>query len=227
MRRPLLPRPAQPALETLPKRRLVQMLEAGETLLAARQSLVEAGSNVTAEVLRGQGDFYEFTHYPDGDVFDPGTGAQYYYHAHRTGHAEHGHFHTFIRRSAGAGRMSAATHLIAVSMDAYGDPSAFFTVNRWVTDESWTPAETLVRLLPRFAVRLPLPHPAVNDWIGALLAAFRPDIEALLSHRDQVIARETEKRDRAAVLEDRRLEVIGRLPIDPQARVARLRALLG
>lgn len=227
MKRPPLPRPAPPALETLPKRRLVQMLEAGEAVLAARQGLVDAGSNVTAEVLRGQGDFYEFTHYPEGDVFDPGTGSQYYYHAHRTGHAEHGHFHTFIRRAASPGRVPAATHLIAISMDAYGDPAAFFTVNRWVTDESWTPADTLVRLLPRFAVRLATPHPAVNHWIGALLAAFRPDIEALLAHRDQVIAREAGKREQAAVLEDRRIEVIGRLPIDPEARVARLRQLLG
>jgi hypothetical protein len=203
------------------------MLEAGETLLQTRELLAATGSNITAEVLRGQGDFYEFSHYPDGDVFDPDTGSQYYYHAHRTGHAEHGHFHTFIRRAAGPGLAPLPTHLVAISMDAYGDPTALFPVNRWVTGETWTPAETLVRLLPRFAVRHAIPHPRVNDWIGALLQAFRPDIEALLAHRDQVIAREAEKRDPAAVLEDRRIEVVGRVLINPDERVARLRGLLG
>jgi len=202
------------------------MLEAGTGLLEARRALLRSGSNVTAEVLRGQGEFYEFAHYPEGDVFDPTSGAQYYYHAHRTGHPEHGHFHTFIRRAAAPGRPPSATHLVAISMDDYGDPVALFTVNRWVTDEDWTPAETLARLLPRFVIRLVEPHPGVNDWIGALLHLFRPDVEALLAHRDQVIAREAEKRDRASVLEDRRIDVIGRLPIDPDARVARLRALL-
>ncbi len=226
MRRPAL-QPAAPDLRALPKRRLSQMLEAGETVLATRDHLAGTGSNVTAEVLRDQGDFYEFTHYPDGDVFDPASGSQYYYHAHRTGHVEHGHFHTFIRRAAGPGRLASTTHLIAISMDAYGDPASLFTVNRWVTDEAWAPAETLIRLLPRFGVRLTQPHPAVNGWIGALLHLFRPDIEALLVHRDRVIGREAERRDRAAVLEDRGIEVIGRLPVDPDARVAELRALLG
>lgn len=39
-------------------------------------------------------------HYPEGDVFDPATHAQYFYHLHPPGERgadEHGHFHTFLR----------------------------------------------------------------------------------------------------------------------------------
>jgi hypothetical protein len=42
----------------------------------------------------------EWRHYPGGDVFDPATHAQYFYHLHPPGGRgadEHGHFHTFLR----------------------------------------------------------------------------------------------------------------------------------
>lgn len=208
---------APPGLADLPRRRLAAMLEAGEAVAAARDRLLDRGSNVVAELLRGQGPFYEFSHYPDGDVSDPATGAQYYYHAHRSAAGEHGHFHTFLRRTD-AGR---PTHLIAISMDEYGEPRALFAVNRWVTDESWVPAPTAIRLLPRFAVAAPKATPAVNAWITGMLRLFRPEIEALLLHRDLVIG--AHGRDKA--LEDKRLETTGRLPVDLDERLAALRRL--
>jgi hypothetical protein len=51
-------------------------------------------------VLRGAGAVAEWTHYPEGDVYDPVSHAQYFYHAHPAGQRparEHGHFHTFLR----------------------------------------------------------------------------------------------------------------------------------
>lgn len=60
-------------------------------------------------------------------VYDRDSQAQYYYHAHREGDLEHGHFHTFIR---------AIAQLIAVSMDAWGQPIGLFVGNRWVTGET-------------------------------------------------------------------------------------------
>ncbi|WP_119420861.1 DUF6969 family protein [Desertibaculum subflavum] len=211
--------PAAPRLAELPKRRLAGMLEAGEAVAAARDRLLDRGSNVVAELLAGQGPFYEFDHYPDGDVFDPVTGAQYYYHAHRSVAGEHGHFHTFLRRAAAG----SPTHLIAVSMDEYGEPRALFAVNRWVTDEAWVPAATAIRLLPRFAVTTALPEPAVNAWITGLLRLFRPEVEALLLHRDRAIEARAGARERA--LEDKGLETTGRLPIDVDERLAALRRL--
>jgi hypothetical protein len=51
-------------------------------------------------LLRGAGGVVEWSHYPQGDVYDPLSHAQYFYHAHppeqRTD-PEHGHFHTFLR----------------------------------------------------------------------------------------------------------------------------------
>lgn len=76
------------------------MAAAGATALDCLRSLGSQGRTVIGEALEGCESFYEWQHYPEGDVYDPETHAQYYYHAHspteRAG-AEHGHFHAFLR----------------------------------------------------------------------------------------------------------------------------------
>ena len=103
----------------------------------------QGGGNVVGELLKGEETFYEWNHYPDGDIYDNETHSQYYYHAHRE--EEHGYFHTFVRHSGmpdgmtpaeitsdeewpkGDGRLS---HLISIPMDPQGLPLALFTTNR-------------------------------------------------------------------------------------------------
>ncbi len=47
--------------------------------------VAKTGGNIVGEALRGQGTFYEWNHYPKGDVYDSETHPQYYYHAHAAG----------------------------------------------------------------------------------------------------------------------------------------------
>jgi hypothetical protein len=61
------------------------MAEAGGRILECYRLLAKGGGNIVGEVLRGQGTFYEFDHYPAGDVHDPETHCQHYYHSHRSG----------------------------------------------------------------------------------------------------------------------------------------------
>ena len=90
--------PDVPALlEPLPRGRLEAMLAAGREIRECCRVLGKVRANVVGEILRDQGPFYEHRHYPKGDVFDAETFSQYYYHAHRAGSGEHGHFHTFLR----------------------------------------------------------------------------------------------------------------------------------
>lgn len=49
-------------------------------VLECHRVLGKAGLNVIGEVLKGQGDFVEFDHYPSDDVFDNESHSQYYYH---------------------------------------------------------------------------------------------------------------------------------------------------
>lgn len=118
--------------------------------------LGKSGSNLVLEALDGA-EFVELEHYPPGDVHDPETHSQFYFHAHPpspTRAPDFGHFHTFLRHGAlpahatpavlpgnAVARETSAvtTHLVAISMDRYGRPTALFTTNRWVTDETVYP----------------------------------------------------------------------------------------
>lgn len=199
------------------------MIAAGREVLECQRALEKAELNLVGEVLRGTGTFYENSHYPEDDVYDCDTHSQYYYHAHRGGMAgEHGHFHTFIRDPQAIARMrpvAAApdsediSHLIAVSMDPYGWPIGLFATNRWVTGERWFSADDTIALARRFRIDHARPSWPLNRWLSAMLVLFEPHIEALLRHRDDVVAERALDRPLEDVLENRDLEVTGYLPI--------------
>lgn len=227
------------------------MARAGRVVLDCTRRLARQGDNVVSPLLSGQGPFYEWNHYPAGDVYDPETHAQYYYHAHPASdplaagrqRAEHGHFHTFLRplsMPAGDGPDPLAeqpapaegdeilSHLIAVAVDAAGEPLRLFTTNRWVTGETWCRAADVIAMVPRFAVRYARPSAATNRWLGALIRLYRPDILSLLRVRDRRLSAWAHRHglDASAVLEDRRLEVVSEQRVSVPARLAELARLL-
>ncbi|MHC8508708.1 MAG: DUF6969 family protein [Rhodospirillales bacterium] len=208
------------------------MAQAGARAAGCARVLAGARGNVVSELLRGQGEFYQWDHYPKGDVYDARTGAQYYYHAHPPGarkdicEGEHGHFHTFVRPKD---ETNAPTHLIAVSMDRRGAPVRLFTANRWVTGETWKNAVEAKRLLAGFRIDTPQPSRPVNEWITAMLALFKPVIEQLLDERDAAVAAWAARHPGMTaedVFEDRRLEVTSYADISFDARVAEITAAL-
>lgn len=226
-------------LNDQPKARLERMLAAGEELLECYRVLSKAGANVVGELLKGEGTFYEWNHYPDGDIYDNETHSQYYYHAHREG--EHGHFHTFVRHSGmpdgmvpventsdeewptGTDRLS---HLIAISMDPQGLPLALFTTNRWVTGENWYAGDDVIRLLDRFEIDHAVPNWATNRWLTAIVGMFYPQIVELVRERDRAIERWTPIEAEMHVFEDRELEITSFLEISPDEQIAQIRAAL-
>ncbi|WP_025166378.1 DUF6969 family protein [Pseudomonas taeanensis] len=206
-----------------------EMLDAAAVIANSYRALSKAGLNIVGEVLKGQEGFFEMNHYPEGDVFDQETHSQYYYHAHRESGVEHGHFHTFLRAPSIPAHLQpvsdplateqwpsgdrAIAHLIAVSMDAWGYPIGLFACNRWVTGETWYPASAVIQMLDSFSIDHAYPSWPVNLWLSAMLKLFRPQIEALLNHRDQVISAWQQSHPGEDVLEDRKLEITGFLPI--------------
>ena len=85
-----------PDLSHLSQEQLIAMREAGLQILECYRVLKKSADNIVGEILRGNEPFIELDHYPPGDIYDPASHSQYYYHAHREG--EHGHFHTFLRQ---------------------------------------------------------------------------------------------------------------------------------
>ena len=211
-------------LGELSKERLEEMAVAGTEAMEVHRVLKSTGDNVVREILKGQGTFYEWNHYPEGDVYDAESHSQYFYHTHAAGLRvrEHGHFHTFLRPKGmpkgirpaplpnlelPKGENDALSHLVGISMHEYGDPICLFTTNRWVTGEVWYGADDVCAMLDRFVIGHARPSWPVNRWIGAMLRLFRPEIVELVHGRDRAVAEWRKKNPGKDVFEDRDLEI--------------------
>jgi hypothetical protein len=163
------------------------------------------------------------------------------------GPAEHGHFHLFLRAEGmprGAlplllpeqaianlptptqaapskrGARDEVGHLIAIALDAAGEPVRLFTTNRWVTGETWYRADDVIRMLDRFTLDTAEPACVVNSWLGAIVRLYQPEIAMLLRDRDKVVMDPKRRRRRVDVFEDSKLEIISSLAIDLDQRLA-------
>lgn len=166
--------------------------------------LAKAGLSVLTEALRDAADIEAWSHYPPGDVFDPESGAQWFYHCHPEPEGgEHGHFHCFVRPQ---GREGPIHHLAAIGVDPHGRLTRLFTVNGWVVGDDWLDAEGTVALLPRFDVQMPRPSYLVNRWLTAIFLAHEEEIARLIRERDTRLAAHRPA-EGVSVREDRALEV--------------------
>jgi hypothetical protein len=227
-------------LNELSGERLRSMLAAGHDILECYRVLERGGLNIVSEVLREGGSFYEWNHYPDGDIFDPDSHGQHYYHAHRD--EEHGHFHTFLRQpgmpkgSRPVANKSkekwprgkdAPSHLIGISMDGYGFPIRLFTTNRWVTGECWYAADDVVAMLDLFVIDHAAPSWPVNRWVSGMMQLFQPQIAELVIERDATIEGWRQQHPERDALEDRELDATSVLDISVDDQVAAVAQALG
>jgi hypothetical protein len=230
-------------LTTLADDDLAAMAEAAREASEVQRILTKTGDTIVGEILRGQGTFFEWRHYPPGDVYDAEFHAQYYYHAHpeaerRSG--EHGHFHTFLRPMGMPDGVRPAplpdyarpadpnddlSHLVAIAMDRDGTPLSLFTTNRWVTGETWYRAEDVIAMIANFRIDHARPSWPVNRWISAIFALFRPEIEHLLRERDIAVDRWLARHPDRNVHEDRDLEVTSEVAIHVEDRIREIERL--
>jgi len=234
----------QAELSELSTEVLEEMAEAGQEVFEIHRLLSKTGDNVVGELLKNQGTFYEWDHYPPGDVYDRETHAQYYYHAHAVDQrfdGEHGHFHTFLRPKGMPKGIKPAkvpgyvkpddpddalSHLIAISMTPSGFPFRLFTTNRWITGEVWYSGEDVCRLLPLFLIDHTQPSWPVNRWVSAMVKLYRPQIEELVHARDRTISAAMARSPEEDIFEDRSLEVTSFLDIDLEKQVHAVAAAL-
>jgi hypothetical protein len=167
--------------------------------------LAKSADTLLSATLPDLGAVTAWHHYPEPDVFDPDSGAQWYYHCHLPSFdgVEHGHFHCFVRPDGAEGPVH---HLIAVGVDGLGRLHRLFTVNHWVVGDTWLDAEATLALLPRFDVELARPSYLVNRWLTAVVRAYADDIADLVRARDAVLAAHRPP-DGVATRDDRALEV--------------------
>jgi len=237
---------SQVDFDSLDTAALEVMAEAGQEIVEIHRLLTKTGDNVVGELIKGHETFFEWDHYPPGDVYDRETHGQYYYHAHAADQRfadEHGHFHTFIRpRGMPRGIKpapvpnftmpedpdDALSHFVAVAMNPEGFPFRLFTVNRWVTGEVWYSGEDVCTLLDYFKIEHMQPSWAVNRWITAMMRLFKPQIVALVRARDRTVEDWARAHPGEDVYEDRNLEVTSCVDISVEDQVrAVARSLMG
>lgn len=195
-------------------------LRAAQEALFCEQVLAKGGDNVLHATLR-DAPVVAWSHYPPGDVYDPASGGQWYYHCHiPAAEAEHGHFHCFVRPD---GKDGPVHHLIAIGVDAHGRLQRLFTVNQWVVGDSWLDAEPSIALLERFDIQMPQPSYLTNRWLSAILRLYADEIAGLIRERDATLAAR-QVSGGAPIRDDRTLEVTSELRVDLPAT---LRALGG
>ena len=229
----------EPAIEfgSLSRDELEHMAEAGQEIVEVHRILAKTGDNIVGELLRGHETFFEWDHYPPGDVYDRETHGQFYYHAHPPAQRfddEHGHFHTFLRPKGMPPGLKPAdvpgaeppkdpndalSHLIAIAMDGKGFPFRLFSVNRWVTGETWYSAADVAVMLDYFKIDHARPSWPVNRWITAMVRLFKPQILELIEVRDRSVADWAERHPDLDVYEDRNLEVTSFVDISIERQV--------
>jgi hypothetical protein len=229
-------------LRALPRDELTAMYDAAAEAVASAGALAAEGLNPVTAALAGARVVEEWAHFPAGDVIDPATHSQFYYHAHAVDEradGEHGHFHTFVRPQAlvpdarpiaaptnAADEPPRATHLVGISTEASGRVIRLFTTNRWVTGEAWRDADTIIGMLARFDMTRDEPSSALNRWVSAVVRIFRPQIVALLRARDVRIAEFSAAHPDSDVFENRALKITSEMPVDILAQIRAIEATL-
>lgn len=230
-------------LSILPRQELEAMAAAADEILECYRVLRKTDDNIVGEMLRGHGTFFEWDHYPPGDVYDHGTHSQFYYHAHPTElrGGEHGHFHAFLRPKGmpkgvkpaplpdyqpPKDKNDALSHLAAFSMNQAGFPTGIFTTNRWVTGEVWYRAEDVIRMLDRFDIDHAQPSWPTNRWITSMVCLFRPRIAELIRERDRAVEEWSRRHPDENAYEDRRFEIASATDISVEAQIEAVAAAL-
>lgn len=203
---------------------------AATQLIDATMAMHTSGTPLMRRVIPQDIEIRLWDHYPDHDAVSPQSKSRYFYHCHpveERGADEHGHFHLFLPKQIMPKRAKPrlappnlkikradVVHIVALSVNPAGLPTAMFTVNRWVTDEFLYPQHNIMAALDGFDLTGADGDPLVNLWLTAMVHLARPVIDALLVERDAALA--------AAhwAGEDRSFEILSHAPVDLQSLVA-------
>ena len=205
-----------------------RMLNAAEELVHCLQASAGAGQVPLATVINEPAAVHPWKQYQglgansDSDV----AGAlHYFYHAHSMPglpREEHGHFHLFVRLGINPAGMFDHTHLVAIGVDARGLPLRMFTLNRWVTDETWTPSHRLIAMAEQIATQSNPQDTYVERWLRAQIGMFAPQIAGLLLHRDRRICARQQHGQRRRLLEDRRINILSQCKVSIERQLTAL-----
>lgn len=198
-------------------------MDAAESLVTCLLEMAEAETNPVLLVIDPDLPLEENKKYPADLLQFNHTGWRAYYHCHPANRAgnhrfqgEHGHFHIFVRTQDKPEKWS---HLVALSMNNMGQPLGWFTVNHWVTGESWVDSEILSNYLQTIPYDQ-LEHQKLNTfniverWLLALLAVSREQVKVVLHERDKILQQKEQNLAESNIKQDKGVYLLSEMPIN-------------
>jgi hypothetical protein len=168
-----------------------------------------------------ENDLVEFNRkYPKPQLSFSNMGIRAYYHCHTSSsrpEAEHGHFHIFLRADASTDVSSEKiqwSHLVGLSMDNLGQPLQWFTVNHWVTGETWSNTNLLENKLDALLDKKAKELKLVEEWLLAMLGFYKKALKETLTKRDLQIKTFTQGQEIDKTLQDRSIYLLSHQEIN-------------
>jgi Domain of unknown function (DUF6969) len=185
--------------------------------------MAEAKTNPVLQVINPNSSLEENKKYPADLLQFNQSGWRAYYHCHPASRAgnhrfqgEHGHFHIFVRTQNDPEKWS---HLVALAMDNMGQPLGWFTVNHWVTGETWQDSDILSKHLES------IPYDQlerlnsnktniVERWLLSLLAVSRDKVKIVLHERDKILKHKQLNQTESDIKQDKGIYLLSEMPIN-------------
>lgn len=191
-------------------------LDARESLIACLLEMAEKETNPVLEIIDINKQLIENKKYPSSLLQFNQTGWRAYYHCHPASRAgnhrfegEHGHFHIFVRTQTDPESWS---HLVALAIDHMGQTLGWFTVNHWVTGESWESATVLIEHMK--TIPFNNQNNVVERWILSLLALSYVSVTTVLNERDKMIKKSIPAGNKVDIKMDKSLYLLSEQAIN-------------
>ena len=191
-----------------------------ESLVACLLEMAEAETNPVLEVINPEIPLQENKKYPADLLQFSQLGWRAYYHCHPVSRAgnhrfkgEHGHFHIFVRINDVENESERWSHLVALAMDNMGQPLGWFTVNDWVTGETWIDSDILSSYLKSIPYDNSSITKLVERWLISLLAVSREEVNSVLIDRDKILKQKQLNVDELTVKQDKAIYLLSERPI--------------
>jgi hypothetical protein len=151
-----------------------------EKLVALIVEMAQMETNIILQLLNTEKPIIYEQQYPDKPIVLSNNQFSVYYHAHEKNlfsDDEHGHFHFFLTPLQC--EESHPQHLVALSIDHYGQPRAWFTVNQWVTAGANYDSYQFNAIMEK--VDTDEEGTLLQNWLMAMLLFYQQDIGQLMN----------------------------------------------
>ena len=185
--------------------------------------MAEAETNPVLLVIDPNLPLEENKKYPPDLLQFNHSGWRAYYHCHPANRAgnhrfqgEHGHFHIFVRTEKEPEKWS---HLVALAMDNMGQPLGWFSVNHWVTGETWQDSAILSRYLESIPYEQQehlesVKTNIVECWLLSLLALGRDQVNSVLHERDKILKQKQLNQTKVDIKKDKEVYLLSEISIN-------------